>query len=210
MELTHLLPKTPLLLFPKHPSSYAKTLCCIRASLPGIPPRPLSISFAGSVPRSSPSPSIRSRFASISSSAAAYPGGGGGDGLAGGAGGGGGGGGGEGGSEGAAAEAKALAAESDEASDLRSGDVIVLHVGGMSCGGCAASVKRILEGQRDVSSATVYLEKETAIVLPIAEAKVTQDWRQQLGEKLANHLTTCGFKSHPQAQGHATKAADQP
>jgi len=30
------------------------------------------------------------------------------------------------------------------------------------------------------------------------EAKATKDWQKQLGEKLANHLTTCGFHSHLQ------------
>ena len=30
------------------------------------------------------------------------------------------------------------------------------------------------------------------------EAKATKDWQKQLGEKLANHLTTCGFQSHLQ------------
>jgi len=35
------------------------------------------------------------------------------------------------------------------------------------------------------------------------EAKATKDWQKQLGEKLANHLTTCGFHSHLQGEGEA-------
>lgn len=49
--------------------------------------------------------------------------------------------------------------------------------------------------QPQVSSATVSLETETAFVWTIPGVEVTQDWQQQLGEKLANHLTTCGFRS---------------
>ncbi|ONK65311.1 uncharacterized protein A4U43_C07F35820 [Asparagus officinalis] len=66
---------------------------------------------------------------------------------------------------------------------------------GMSCDGCAASVKRILESQPQVSAATVSFEKETAVVWVVPEVKVANDWQKELGEKLANHLTTCGFKS---------------
>ncbi|XP_020257412.1 copper-transporting ATPase PAA1, chloroplastic-like isoform X2 [Asparagus officinalis] len=65
----------------------------------------------------------------------------------------------------------------------------------MSCDGCAASVKRILESQPQVSAATVSFEKETAVVCVVPEVKVANDWQKELGEKLANHLTTCGFKS---------------
>lgn len=65
----------------------------------------------------------------------------------------------------------------------------------MSCGGCAASVKRILESQPQVSSASVNLATETAVVWAVPEAKAVEKWQHCLGEKLANHLTTCGFKS---------------
>ncbi|KAF8404591.1 hypothetical protein HHK36_009478 [Tetracentron sinense] len=51
-------------------------------------------------------------------------------------------------------------------------------------------------GQPQVSSASVNLTTETAIVWPVAEVKVTPDWQQQLGETLAKHLTSCGFKSN--------------
>ncbi|XP_021899802.1 copper-transporting ATPase PAA1, chloroplastic [Carica papaya] len=80
-------------------------------------------------------------------------------------------------------------------------DVIILDVGGMTCGGCAASVKRILESQPQVSSASVNLTTETAIVWPVSEAKVVPNWQQQLGEALAKHLTTCGFKSSLRGSG---------
>ncbi|XP_020242330.1 copper-transporting ATPase PAA1, chloroplastic isoform X1 [Asparagus officinalis] len=66
----------------------------------------------------------------------------------------------------------------------------------MSCGGCAASVKRILESQPQVSTASVNLATETAVVWAVPEAKATENWKRYLGEKLANHLTTCGFKSN--------------
>ncbi|PWZ28664.1 Copper-transporting ATPase PAA1, chloroplastic [Zea mays] len=75
-------------------------------------------------------------------------------------------------------------------------DVIVLDVGGMSCGGCAASVKRILESEPQVRSATVNLATEMAVVWAVPEDSVVQDWKEQLGEKLANQLTTCGYKSN--------------
>ncbi|XP_012574150.1 uncharacterized protein [Cicer arietinum] len=73
---------------------------------------------------------------------------------------------------------------------------IVLHVRGMMCEGCAASVKRILETQPQVLSATVNLASETALVSPLlSEEKTAPNWQKQLGETLANHLTTCGFAS---------------
>lgn len=80
-------------------------------------------------------------------------------------------------------------------------DVIILDVGGMTCGGCAGSVKRILENQPQVSSANVNLASETAIVLPVSEAKVVPNWRQELGEVLAKQLTSCGFQSNLRGQG---------
>lgn len=86
--------------------------------------------------------------------------------------------------------------ESNEALDLgKDEDVIILSVSGMACGGCATSVKRILESQPQVSLADVSFEKETALIWVNPEAKNTQNWQQELGELLANHLTTCGFKS---------------
>ncbi|CAJ1936051.1 unnamed protein product [Sphenostylis stenocarpa] len=72
-------------------------------------------------------------------------------------------------------------------------DVIILDVSGMVCGGCAATVKRILENR--VSSASVNLTTETAIVWPVSEAKNAPNWQRQLGEALAEHLTSCGYNS---------------
>ncbi|PIN00183.1 Cation transport ATPase [Handroanthus impetiginosus] len=109
--------------------------------------------------------------------------------------GGGGGGGGDGGPEGGDAKPSAVAPGAADASALGS-DVIILDVGGMTCGGCAASVKRILESQPQVSSASVNLTTETAIVWPLSEAKVAPNWRRDIGEALAKHLTNCGFKSN--------------
>ncbi|KAK9163166.1 hypothetical protein Syun_004068 [Stephania yunnanensis] len=107
-------------------------------------------------------------------------------------GGGGGGDSGDGGADCRKTKSKAVAAEVDELSP----DVIILDVGGMTCGGCAASVKRILESQPLVSSANVNLATETAIVWPVPEAKATNNWQQQLGEALAKQLSSCGFKSN--------------
>ncbi|KAL2460432.1 Cation transport ATPase [Abeliophyllum distichum] len=112
----------------------------------------------------------------------------------------GGGGDGDGAAEGGEGKSTAVAAGADDASALSS-DVIVLHVGGMTCGGCAASVKRILESQPQVSSANVDLATETAIVWPVSEVKVAPNWRKDLGETLAKHLTSCGFKSDLRDQG---------
>lgn len=49
--------------------------------------------------------------------------------------------------------------------------------------------------QPQVSSASVNLTTETAIVWPVSKAKVIPNWQRQLGEALAKHLTSCGFKS---------------
>ncbi|KAG2705097.1 hypothetical protein I3760_05G036400 [Carya illinoinensis] len=138
-------------------------------------------------------PLVRSRPECVSSSASSFASGGGNGGTFGGENGGGGGG--ENGSDGGDAKSNLVSGGSEEVLAL-STDVIILDVGGMTCGGCAASVKRILESQPQVSSASVNLVTETAIVWPVSEAKVTQNWQQQLGEALANHLTSCGFKSN--------------
>ena len=57
-------------------------------------------------------------------------------------------------------------------------------------------------GQPPVSHATVDLASETAFVWLVAEAKITPNWREELGEALAKHLTTCGFSSKAQGQCH--------
>lgn len=47
-----------------------------------------------------------------------------------------------------------------------------------------------------MSSASVNLTTEVAIVWPVSEAKLTPNWQKQLGETLAKHLTNCGFNSN--------------
>ncbi|VVA39611.1 PREDICTED: copper-transporting ATPase [Prunus dulcis] len=143
-------------------------------------------------------PAGRCRLGCVGSSAASFASGGGNGGFGGESGGSGGDG--EGGSGGGDAKSKVVAAGCDEISTV-STDVIVLDVGGMTCGGCAASVKRILESQPQVSSASVNLTTETAVVWPVSEAKVTPNWQKQLGETLAKHLTNCGFKSNLRDSG---------
>ncbi|XVF67206.1 hypothetical protein PTKIN_Ptkin10aG0101700 [Pterospermum kingtungense] len=132
------------------------------------------------------------RFQCAASSTASFGTGGGGDDGSGG-------GGGEGGDRTGSgdSEARLGAIEADELS----ADFIILNVGGMSCGGCAASVKRILESQPQVSSAAVDLATETAVVWPVSEAKVVPNWQKELGDALATHLTTCGFKSTLRGEG---------
>ncbi|KAK8930739.1 hypothetical protein KSP39_PZI016640 [Platanthera zijinensis] len=104
---------------------------------------------------------------------------------------GGGGGGGSGSGEG---PPTSLVVEAEKSSSTEP-DIILLDVGGMSCGGCAASVKRILESQPQVLSANVNLATETAVVWALPESVLMQNWKKQLGEKLASQLTNCGFKS---------------
>ncbi|KAK3031485.1 hypothetical protein RJ639_035999 [Escallonia herrerae] len=137
-------------------------------------------------------PPVRHGPECVSSSAASFASGGGGFGgnrLGGDDGGGGG------ASDGGEVKANAVAGGTDDASAMSS-DVIILDVGGMSCGGCAASVKRILESQPQVSTASVNLTTETAVVWPVSEAKVAPNWQKILGDELAKHLTSCGFKSN--------------
>ncbi|CAO2815523.1 unnamed protein product [Amaranthus hypochondriacus] len=88
----------------------------------------------------------------------------------------------------------------DDVSAL-SPDAIVLDVTGMTCGGCASKVKKILENQPQVSSASVNLATETAIVWLVSEAKAVPNWRQELGDMLAKHLTNCGFESNLRGEG---------
>ncbi|XP_058096793.1 copper-transporting ATPase PAA1, chloroplastic-like isoform X2 [Magnolia sinica] len=95
----------------------------------------------------------------------------------------------------ARASASGGSGESKPVSDS-SANEIILDVAGMMCDGCVKSVTRILESQPQVSSARVNLATETAVVCATPEAQVTQNWQQQVGETLANHLTNCGFKSN--------------
>lgn len=137
-------------------------------------------------------PSVRC----VSGSAASFASGGGG--VGGGSGGGGDGGGD--GSEGGNSKVGGVYGAANDVSAL-SPDVILLDVRGMTCGGCAASVKRILESQPQVASASVNLATETAIVWPASEAKVVPNWQKEVGEILAKQLTTCGFESNFRGPG---------
>ncbi|PKA58045.1 Copper-transporting ATPase PAA1, chloroplastic [Apostasia shenzhenica] len=103
-------------------------------------------------------------------------------------------GGGGGGSGDRGCRVESLAVEAEEGSSAGA-DIIILDVGGMSCGGCAASVKRILESQPQVSSANVNLATETAVIWAVPEDVAMHNWQKKLGERLASQLTICGFKS---------------
>ncbi|XP_051214864.1 copper-transporting ATPase PAA1, chloroplastic isoform X2 [Lolium perenne] len=96
----------------------------------------------------------------------------------------------------------AVAAALGDAAEPAS-DAILLSVQGMMCDGCASSVKRILEGQPEVTSAAVDYKEARAVVWTTPEVKLTEDWQKHWGEKLASHLGTCGFESSPQGQGEA-------
>ena len=50
--------------------------------------------------------------------------------------------------------------------------------------------------QPQVQSATVNLATEMAVVWAVPEDWDAQNWKEQLGEKLASQLTTCGYKSN--------------
>lgn len=142
---------------------------------------------------------VRKDLRRVSGSAASFAAGSGGNDGSGGNGGGGGGNGG--GATDGGKENPSVVAETSEDVSALSSDVIILDVTGMTCGGCAASVKRILESQPQVSSATVNLTTETAIVWPVSDAKVVPNWQKQIGEALAKHLTTCGFTSNVRGEG---------
>ncbi|KAL2647053.1 hypothetical protein AAZX31_05G108000 [Glycine max] len=164
-------------------ASYSSSNCCRIPCSFASAPSPSSLgSFRGLLPRTPPCSPRCISFAS--------PAGGGNGGAGTGDGGGGGGSGGESGD----VNLKLVGDASQELSAL-SPDVIILDVSGMVCGGCAATVKRILESQPQVSSASVNLTTETAIVWPVSEAKNAPNWQKQLGEALAEHLTSCGYNS---------------
>lgn len=97
-----------------------------------------------------------------------------------------------------------IGAPGGDASNPITEDVIFLSVGGMSCGGCCKSVKRILEAQPQVKEATVDLATETAVVQVTTEPVTATGWevvKRELGEQLAKHLTSCGFKSSLKEDG---------
>ncbi|KAF3657254.1 Copper-transporting ATPase PAA1, chloroplastic [Capsicum annuum] len=120
---------------------------------------------------------VRKDLRSVSSSAASFAANGGGNDGSGGNGGGGGGGNGDGATDGGK-ENLSVVAETGEDISALSSEVIILDV------------------SPQVSSATVNLTTETAIVWPVSEVKVVPNWQKQLGETLAKHLSTHGFKSN--------------
>ncbi|XP_047322316.1 copper-transporting ATPase PAA1, chloroplastic-like [Impatiens glandulifera] len=99
--------------------------------------------------------------------------------------------------------AAAAAAASSGVSPSHDDDEIILNVGGMMCEGCASSVKRILESQPQVSSATVDLAAQIAVIHPhVSETtQLPPNHLLLLGQTLAKHLTNCGFPSSTLLQG---------
>ena len=82
---------------------------------------------------------------------------------------------------------------------------VVLDVGGMSCGGCAASVKRMIESFEEVEFANVNLSTETALVelqLRDNEAEGGGDEALRSFERtLEEKLTKSGFESKVREKG---------
>ena len=72
----------------------------------------------------------------------------------------------------------------------------LLLICSVACALILLSSSMLFVEQSQVSSASVNLATETAIVWPVSEAKVVPNWQKQLGEALAKHLTNCGFVSN--------------
>ena len=91
--------------------------------------------------------------------------------------------------------------------------VIILDVKGMTCGGCAAAVKRILESIGDVLSAEVNLQAETALVHVRGGARAPgEDGRrpgESVGERIASVLTNSGFESQCRKTSDSASGADE-
>eukprot|EP00850_Spirogloea_muscicola_P005502 SM000025S08397 [mRNA] locus=s25:534932:540937:- [translate_table: standard] len=105
----------------------------------------------------------------------------------------------------------AVVKDAEEYTTARSEGTIVLDVGvkpvttfalsalqGMSCGSCASSVKRILEQERYVQSASVNLTTETALV-EVAEDEIDAESgltrKSTIARVLAERLTESGYTS---------------
>ncbi|KAK1287731.1 hypothetical protein QJS10_CPB19g01883 [Acorus calamus] len=71
---------------------------------------------------------------------------------------------------------------------------ILLEVGGMMCGGCAARVKTVLSSDDRVETAAVNMVTETAAVR-LRRSDGGGDEAAVVGEDLARRLTECGFPS---------------
>ncbi|KAG2497846.1 hypothetical protein HYH03_004113 [Edaphochlamys debaryana] len=122
---------------------------------------------------------------------------GGGFGAGGGIGGSGGGGGGGGDGAGRASPRSANVLGDNAESELVE-EVVLLDVGGMKCGGCVGHVKKILEDQPGVDSASVNLATETALVrVRVPRGQAGAAALEELGAKLAQALDKAGFPSKP-------------
>lgn len=82
---------------------------------------------------------------------------------------------------------------------------VVLDVGGMSCGGCAASVKRVIESFEEVELANVNLSTETALVELQLQGDETEDGGdralQSFERTLEEKLCKSGFESKVRGKG---------
>ncbi|KAG2638454.1 hypothetical protein PVAP13_2NG595320 [Panicum virgatum] len=61
-----------------------------------------------------------------------------------------------------------------------------------------AGVGSLVSAAPEVTSATVDFKEANAVVWTTAEARASDNWQKQCGEKLAKHLGTCGFESRLQ------------
>eukprot|EP00898_Chlorokybus_atmophyticus_P001006 jgi/Chlat1/1906/Chrsp149S02218 len=102
--------------------------------------------------------------------------------------------------------ATASTRESDKGADGGSGVIVLLDVGGMKCGGCAAAVKKILEDQPTVFSANVNLATETAQV-ELSTTRDVETGSAGAGEALAQELTRRGYASR--VRGQDTETAEE-
>ncbi|RRT74649.1 hypothetical protein B296_00029352 [Ensete ventricosum] len=186
LRISHKRHLSRLLLPPSPGTATVGRARCFGSLDPKISRELFLISFAGSLLRNSPPVAPISRGLACISSSAPLSGsrGGGNDGVGGGNGGGGGD-----ESGGGGMQPVSLGIESGEAS-TRGSDVIILDVGVIMLPDNVCD-----HVQPQVSSANVNLATETAIVWAVSEAKVLPNWKQQLGDRLAGHLTACGFKS---------------
>ncbi|KAH7441076.1 hypothetical protein KP509_03G024700 [Ceratopteris richardii] len=176
-----------LFLRPRFPSR--ASFCSIfLASLPFLP-----IPLTPRCPKHGHLPISSSAFASSADGGGIGPRGGSGD--SGWGGGGSGGDGGQGGGDGSISCGTGTSSTEILTAASREG-YIFLDVGGMSCGGCASSVKKILESQPHVLHASVNLPMELAVVkVSLGAESTAESSRSDIGEALAKHLSGCGFKS---------------
>uniref|UniRef100_A0A061RM52 Cu2+-exporting ATPase n=1 Tax=Tetraselmis sp. GSL018 TaxID=582737 RepID=A0A061RM52_9CHLO len=105
--------------------------------------------------------------------------------------------------------AKATKAEKEDYTSVKE-DVILLDVSGMKCGGCVGRVKRTLEEVPEVTSASVNLATETALVRVILpEASDEAALLAKLEALLCEVLTNVGFKTTVRDQSAASCSAER-